>query len=106
MQTQASVVNPIRQIQSIPVMPSVPIMQSSNVILNSSTNMLYSSPPMPSRVSIPGFAFPEMAGYQQNMMMPGIVDTDRLPIDASFSPMSTKIFCPRCGQAVMTNVQL
>lgn len=39
-------------------------------------------------------------------MLAGMSDADRLPMDASFADMSTKILCPRCGQVVMTNVQL
>lgn len=67
---------------------------------------MYSNPQITNRISIPGFFFPEKIEYSSNYLSAGINDTDRLPIDASFSPISTKVICPRCGQPGMTNMQM
>ena len=91
-----------------------PTIQTSTVMYNQiqpSTNVVYANPPMPTRIPIPGFSFPEVyldPSQDPYFMQAGIsmIDRERLPIDASFADMSTKIVCPRCGHVAMTNVQL
>lgn len=56
--TQQTLMNPMTPFASIPSMPFTPMLQNSNAYIAQSSNIMYSSPPMPSRVAIPGFAFP------------------------------------------------